>query len=103
MSNQIAEQSGSGDAVHHPRSNTLKDGSLIKSVIVTGLTAENAGDAPKKAKWFHWHEPGTSKEEKRLILKLDWFLLSISCLTFFIKQVINCRLIQSWKMSDETC
>lgn len=37
--------------------------------------------------WLHWHEPGTSKEEKRLLFKLDWFLLSFSCLTYFIKQV----------------
>ncbi|KAI1343701.1 major facilitator superfamily transporter [Xylariaceae sp. FL0016] len=35
--------------------------------------------------FFHWHEPGTSKEEKKLIFKLDWFLLSYSCLCFFIK------------------
>ncbi|CAJ2510610.1 Uu.00g062350.m01.CDS01 [Anthostomella pinea] len=35
--------------------------------------------------FFHWHEPGTSKEEKRLIFKLDWFLLSYSCLCFFVK------------------
>ena len=37
--------------------------------------------------WFQWHEPGTSKEEKRLIMKLDWFLLSFSCLMFFLKQL----------------
>lgn len=37
--------------------------------------------------WLHWHEPGTSAEEKRLLFKLDWFLLSFSCLTYFIKQV----------------
>ncbi|KAH7128908.1 major facilitator superfamily transporter [Dactylonectria macrodidyma] len=37
--------------------------------------------------FFHWHEPGTSREEKKLIFKLDWFLLSFSCLTFFIKQL----------------
>lgn len=35
--------------------------------------------------FFHWHEPGTSKQEKRLILKLDWFLLSYGCLCFFNK------------------
>ncbi|ORY66564.1 major facilitator superfamily transporter [Pseudomassariella vexata] len=35
--------------------------------------------------FFHWHEPGCSAEEKRLIFKLDWFLLSYSCLCFFIK------------------
>lgn len=42
-------------------------------------------DASKISGWFHWHEPGTSKEEKRLIFKLDWFLLSYSCLMFFVK------------------
>ncbi|TVY56692.1 Pantothenate transporter liz1 [Lachnellula cervina] len=44
-----------------------------------------------KPSWFQWHEPGTSTEEKKLIAKLDWFLLSYSCLKprqcFFIKQL----------------
>ncbi|KAL3455823.1 alpha/beta-hydrolase [Aspergillus heterothallicus] len=31
--------------------------------------------------------PGTSKAEKWLIFKLDWFLLSFSCLCFFVKQL----------------
>ncbi|KUI73238.1 Pantothenate transporter liz1 [Cytospora mali] len=46
-------------------------------------------DAPqsKNSGWLHWHEPGTSVEEKRLVFKLDWFLLSYSCLSFFIKQL----------------
>lgn len=38
-------------------------------------------------RWFSWHEPGTSPEEKKLIFKLDWFMLSFACLMFFIKQV----------------
>jgi ACS family pantothenate transporter-like MFS transporter len=45
-------------------------------------------ELPKEAakpRWFHWHEPGTSKREKILIMKLDWFLLSYSCLSFFNK------------------
>lgn len=42
-------------------------------------------DTTSPRRWFHWFEPGTSPEEKRLILKLDWFLLSYSCLSFFIK------------------
>ncbi|KAL4779338.1 major facilitator superfamily domain-containing protein [Aspergillus varians] len=36
-------------------------------------------------RWWHWHEPGTTKEEKWLIFKLDFFILLYSCLTFFIK------------------
>lgn len=43
--------------------------------------------APAKSSFFQWHEPGTSKEEKRLIFKLDWFLLSFSCLVYFLKQL----------------
>lgn len=54
------------------------------------LDDEKPAPAPQPAeagirRWFHWHEPGTSAEEKRLIFKLDWFLLSYSCLCFFIK------------------
>lgn len=48
---------------------------------------EPVSSAAPHAGWLHWHEPGTSAEEKRLLFKLDWFLLSFSCLTYFIKQV----------------
>ncbi|KAK8122454.1 permease of the major facilitator superfamily [Apiospora sp. TS-2023a] len=58
-----------------------------------GITASGPAEAAtpqpsgstKLSGWFHWHEPGTSPEEKRLIFKLDWFLLSYSCLCFFVK------------------
>jgi ACS family pantothenate transporter-like MFS transporter len=40
-----------------------------------------------RRRFFQWHEPGTSKAEKWLIFKLDWFLLSFSCLCFFVKQL----------------
>ncbi|RDW77002.1 putative major facilitator superfamily permease-3 [Coleophoma cylindrospora] len=43
--------------------------------------------ASKLPVWLRWHEPGTTKQEKRLIAKLDWFLLSYSCLCFFMKQL----------------
>jgi ACS family pantothenate transporter-like MFS transporter len=57
---------------------------------VTSATGKSAAPQAEPASgWFHWHEPGTSKEEKKLIFKLDWFLLSWSCLMFFVKQVIT--------------
>jgi ACS family pantothenate transporter-like MFS transporter len=37
--------------------------------------------------WLHWHQPGASKREKRLICKLDWFLLSYGCLCLFNKNL----------------
>ncbi|KAK7533544.1 permease of the major facilitator superfamily [Phyllosticta paracitricarpa] len=40
---------------------------------------------PARPSLLHWHEPGTSKEEKWLIRKLDIFILTYSCLCFFIK------------------
>ncbi|KGO77033.1 Major facilitator superfamily domain, general substrate transporter [Penicillium italicum] len=45
---------------------------------------QNEEPLPRR-RWWQWHEPGTSKEEKWLIFKLDFFILSYSCLTFFIK------------------
>lgn len=51
----------------------------------TGATPPQPSGSTKLSGWFHWHEPGTSPEEKRLIFKLDWFLLSYSCLCFFVK------------------
>ncbi|PMB69857.1 putative transporter SEO1 [Beauveria bassiana] len=31
-------------------------------------------------RWYHWHEPGTTKEEKWLIFKLDLNILTYLCL-----------------------
>ncbi|EPE06679.1 major facilitator superfamily transporter [Ophiostoma piceae UAMH 11346] len=53
----------------------------------TTAAVATAAVSQEKRGWFHWHEPGTSKEEKFLIFKLDWFILSYSCLCFFIKQL----------------
>ncbi|KAH7139485.1 major facilitator superfamily domain-containing protein [Dendryphion nanum] len=69
---------GSSDK-HAINSTSSVAGEESKSNVSTQPQEEHA--------WWHWHEPGTSKEEKRLIFKLDWFLLSFSCLLFFIKQL----------------
>ncbi|KAK8118309.1 Pantothenate transporter liz1 [Apiospora kogelbergensis] len=58
----------------------------------TSLAADAApqpptGPSPSQSGWFDWHERGTSPQEKWLIFKLDWFLLSYSCLCFFIKSL----------------
>ncbi|KAF3053753.1 hypothetical protein E8E11_011946 [Didymella keratinophila] len=52
-----------------------------------GSKREPSTNPSPQAGWFHWHEPGTSAQEKKLIFKLDWFLLSFSCLCFFVKQL----------------
>lgn len=67
---------------------TFDDKSIEKrpSADIKEATPSTNGK-PERSGWFHWHEPGTSKEEKRLIFKLDFFLLTFSCLTYFLKQV----------------
>jgi MFS transporter, ACS family, pantothenate transporter len=45
-------------------------------------------DAPRSEKWYDkwlWYEPGTSKEEKTLLRKHDFIILTFGCLTFFTK------------------
>ncbi|KAJ6116829.1 hypothetical protein N7512_006554 [Penicillium capsulatum] len=56
--------------------------------ISTRDSVHSSEDQPKTIRrWFHWHEPGTSKAEKWLIFKLDFFILTYTCLTFFIKDL----------------
>jgi ACS family pantothenate transporter-like MFS transporter len=98
-------------ATHHTKTETSADAVAVGSAgqsISSAPISDEKGDFSSKATekalppsstepdsrrhnsknhWFQWHEPGTSTQEKRLILKLDWFLLSISCLLFFIKQL----------------
>lgn len=43
---------------------------------------------PGAGKWYDkwmWYEKGTSKEEKTLLRKLDFIILTFGCLTFFTK------------------
>ncbi|KAM3504492.1 hypothetical protein MY10362_003540 [Beauveria mimosiformis] len=36
-------------------------------------------------RWYHWYDAGASKQERKLLRKLDFFILTYTCLTFFIK------------------
>jgi ACS family pantothenate transporter-like MFS transporter len=83
MANQA--ERNSGDVVNKAE---IDRGLTTTSKESVSLSADSLQPADKGATgWFHWHEPGTSPEEKKLIFKLDWFLLSYSCLCFFIKQL----------------
>ncbi|KAF7187151.1 MFS transporter PfmaC [Pseudocercospora fuligena] len=57
----------------------------------------------ERSDFFHWHEPNTSVREKKLIFKLDFFLLTFSCLTFFIKQLDSNNITNAYAsgMSEE--
>jgi ACS family pantothenate transporter-like MFS transporter len=64
----------------------VSDRDDASATAAAALKQETPAPAAKSG-WLQWHEPGTSPEEKKLIFKLDWFLLSFSCVMFFIKQV----------------
>lgn len=38
-----------------------------------------------KPKFFWWYPEGTSKSEKKLLRKIDFFILSYCCLGYFCK------------------
>lgn len=42
-------------------------------------------ETKKKHHTLQWYEPGTTKKEKILIFKLDFFLLTYACAAFFLK------------------
>jgi ACS family pantothenate transporter-like MFS transporter len=80
----ISRTAESVDSRNHDKDGDLK---ISSTDLDVKPRSDSIAQEPTQAGWFHWHEPGTSKEEKKLIFKLDWFLLSFSCLTFFLKQV----------------
>lgn len=50
--------------------------------------ASTAPEPVTPARWYdkwRWYELSTSKEEKALLFKLDFMILTFGCLTFFTK------------------
>ncbi|CAI7630366.1 unnamed protein product [Penicillium glandicola] len=63
------------------------DSSNVQQDRRNSQTDSHHNEPRSSQRWFHWHEPGATKADKKLIFKLDFFLLSYSCLCFFIKQL----------------
>jgi ACS family pantothenate transporter-like MFS transporter len=84
-----------GGAVTSAPISEKKDGAIVEAT--PSYIASDAGKDTEASRqpegqrivpgFFHWHEPGTSKEEKKLIFKIDFYLLTFSCLMFFLKQL----------------
>ncbi|KAF2136505.1 uncharacterized protein K452DRAFT_237392 [Aplosporella prunicola CBS 121167] len=70
-----------------PKSDKVQTHSSVLTPTRSNQDTAHVKDQSQEAGWFHWHDPGTSKAEKKLIFKMDWFLLSYGCLCFFIKQL----------------
>lgn len=90
-SSTVAEVVATEAASTLPFAHSTKAGARDESTTSTTAT-DDQPQPPQQQKsgrrWFHWHdEPATAPAEKRLLRKIDWFLLSFSCLTYFVKQL----------------
>lgn len=72
-----------------PFAHSTKAGARDESTTTTATDDQPQPPQQQKSsrRWFHCHDPDTPPAEKRLLRKLDWFLLSFSCLTYFVKQL----------------
>lgn len=63
--------------------------SVIDQIIIENDKYSNDSkelDAKPQSTFFQpWYEPGTTAKEKKLIFKLDFFILTYSCLAWFLK------------------
>lgn len=70
----------------HVKESKGKEGIVEDVEIVATSSKSSLEENPKRKSWFKpWYEPGTSSKEKRLIFKLDFFILTYSCLAWFLK------------------
>lgn len=64
---------------------------IVLNESIERVATEDSSDTPKQGKSRKpallqpWYEPGTSSKEKMLIFKLDFFVLTYSCLAWFLK------------------
>lgn len=59
---------------------------LVQPAADTKVPTVSANNRMRR--WYQWHEPGTSKEEKRLIFKLDVFILTYTCLVCPVESTV---------------
>lgn len=57
---------------------STSDGDLRRAVF-----AAHGDKANRTRKWYQWHDPGMSKEERKLVSKLDFYILLYTCLVSF--------------------
>ncbi|KAK1635687.1 hypothetical protein BDP81DRAFT_395250 [Colletotrichum phormii] len=57
---------------------------MAGDTVATSVREEQVTNASWLDKW-RWYERNTSKEEKVLLRKLDFMILTFGCLTFFTK------------------
>ncbi|QPG73272.1 hypothetical protein FOA43_000580 [Brettanomyces nanus] len=69
-----------------PEAAEKTDALVATDSVLHSETSESEGQTEEtKGKWYHWFEPGTSRKEKKLILKLDFFLMIYMIISWFLK------------------
>ncbi|EXJ94296.1 hypothetical protein A1O1_02690 [Capronia coronata CBS 617.96] len=50
----------------------------------------------KRPKFFFWYPPGTTKSDKKLMHKIDFFILTYACMNFFVKWLDQANLSNAY-------
>lgn len=66
-------------------SNSLCNSSLFLEAMVLFHEAFKSSYVENKPKFFWWYPEGTSRKEKQLLTKIDFFILTYCCLGYFAK------------------
>ncbi|ROV95725.1 hypothetical protein VMCG_07555 [Cytospora schulzeri] len=62
----------------------------------------HVGDTPSR-KWYHWYSPDDTKEEKKLILKLDFLIVPYAFVLYWVKYIDQSNINNAYVsgLSDE--
>jgi ACS family pantothenate transporter-like MFS transporter len=61
---------------------------------ISHVFSSSYGD--KRPKFFFWYPPGTTKADKKLLHKIDFFILTYACFNYFIKWLDQANLSNAY-------
>ncbi|KAH7350082.1 permease of the major facilitator superfamily [Plectosphaerella cucumerina] len=70
-----------------PEPSVLPGKTEAESTTVQSPPSHDSSTDSRKLNFFHWHDAATSREEKHFLFKLDFYLLTYACLSFFVKML----------------
>jgi hypothetical protein len=85
----------------------LKPSSIDVSYNTNGASAAEAAEVPrgrrgffKSIRAFVWDDPDKSEYERKFLRKLDFFLLTYTCLGYFVCRPLPCILISPMRKAQ---
>ncbi|OAA56405.1 Major facilitator superfamily domain, general substrate transporter [Cordyceps fumosorosea ARSEF 2679] len=69
---------------------------------VSETLTSKPGERALIRRWYHWYDVNASKQERRLLRKLDFCILLYTCLTFFVKYLDQTNVTNAWLTGMQT-